>query len=150
MKHYIAILTLSALMTAPAFAQEHEHHQGHDMSKMEGHMHDEHMADHQGMMHGDHAAMTIVRQVEPVKVCMVNDTAFDTDQIAVEVEGATYYGCCPMCKERLKKDASMRMAIDPISGNEVDKAKAVIGADANGKVQYFESEENLHASMGHK
>ena len=52
-----------------------------------------------------------------------------------------------MCKERLEKDANLRNAIDPVSGNEVDKAKAVIGANAEGKVHYFESEENLHAHM---
>ena len=149
MKNYIAILALSALMATPAFAQEHEHHQGHDMPHMEGHAHGEHMAGHASAEHADHQAMMTVRQVEPAKVCMVNDTAFDTDQIAVEVEGATYYGCCPMCKERLEKDASIRKAIDPVSGNEVDKAKAVIGADAEGKVHYFESEENLHAHMAH-
>lgn len=44
-----------------------------------------------------------VRQVEASKVCMVNDTVFDREQIAVEVEGKTYYGCCPMCKDRLNQ-----------------------------------------------
>ena len=48
-----------------------------------------------------------------------------------------------MCEGRLKEDAASRIAIDPVSGNEVDKADAFIGADAEGAVYYFESEENL-------
>ena len=40
-------------------------------------------------------------QVETKKVCMVNDALFQKDQIPVEVEGKTYYGCCQMCKARL-------------------------------------------------
>ena len=48
-----------------------------------------------------------------------------------------------MCKERLAKDAAIRTAIDPVSGKNVDKAKAVIGKRADGSVLYFESEKNL-------
>lgn len=82
----------------------------------------------------------------PIKaeyVCMVNNAAFDKPQIPVEVNGKTYYGCCPMCKERLSKDASARMATDPVSGKSVDKAEAVIGKTADGSVYYFENEGNL-------
>jgi YHS domain-containing protein len=50
-----------------------------------------------------------------------------------------------MCKERLAKDETSRMAVDPVSMKEVDKATAVIGADAEGNVQYFENEKNLEA-----
>ena len=48
-----------------------------------------------------------------------------------------------MCKTALAKDAAKRVAVDPVSGKEVDKAKAVIGAQEDGRVFYFESEENL-------
>ena len=145
MNKYLAALTLTILLASPAYAQDHSGHGDHDMSHMEEMKHDHHKSDKSTMT----GTVQTVRQVEPQMVCMVNDTAFDTPQIAVEVEGATYYGCCPMCKERLEKDASIRKAIDPVSGNEVDKAQAVIGADAEGKVHYFESEENLHAHMAH-
>jgi YHS domain-containing protein len=84
-----------------------------------------------------------VRPVEAKKVCMVNNMAFDKDQIPTTVEGRTYYGCCPMCKEKLEKDASLRSAVDPVSGKKVDKATAVIVAQADGKVLYFESQETL-------
>ena len=81
--------------------------------------------------------------VQSKNVCMINDRSMANDQIPVEIEGKTYYGCCPMCKERLVKDKASRFAIDPVSGKKVDKAKAVIGALPGAKVLYFESKENL-------
>ncbi len=86
-----------------------------------------------------------LKKVESKMVCMINNQFMDKEQIPVEVEGKTYYGCCAMCKERLAKDPDSRKAVDPVSHHEVDKAKAVIGADAEGNVQYFENEENLKA-----
>lgn len=86
-----------------------------------------------------------LRRVEAQYICMVNNRVFPVVQIPVEVEGKTYYGCCPMCEERLKKDAAMRKAVDPVSGAEVDKADAVIGAKGDGSVYYFETEENYEA-----
>lgn len=76
-------------------------------------------------------------------VCMVNDTYFPKPQIPVAVESKTYFGCCEMCKGRLASDAAVRVATDPVSGRSVDKAEAVIGALASGKVFYFESERTL-------
>ncbi|HEV2856434.1 MAG TPA: TRASH domain-containing protein [Thermoanaerobaculia bacterium] len=84
-----------------------------------------------------------LRKVEAKKVCMVNNTVFDKDQIPVQVENKTYYGCCEMCKERLSRDVTARTATDPVTGKTVDKATAVIAAQADGKVLYFESEKTL-------
>jgi YHS domain-containing protein len=81
--------------------------------------------------------------VDSEYVCMVNDTVYDKKQVHVQVEGKDYYGCCEMCKERLAKDAALRLAIDPVSGKEVDKAKAVIGADSYKRVFYFENQGNF-------
>ena len=89
------------------------------------------------------AMSTKLTRVESVKVCMVNNTLFAKDQIPVQVAGKTYFGCCEMCKSRLKNDPESRQAIDPVSKKPVDKASAVIGANANGQVFYFESEDNL-------
>jgi YHS domain-containing protein len=86
---------------------------------------------------------TALQVVENKYVCMINNQRFNRAQIPVEVEGRTYYGCCEMCKGRLSGDARSRVATDPVSGNEVDKAKAVIGANAEGEVFYFENAENL-------
>ena len=85
----------------------------------------------------------VLTKVEPKTVCMINEQAMGKDQIPVEVEGKTYYGCCEMCKKALAENAAKRVAIDPISGKQVDKAKAVIGAQQDGRVFYFENDENL-------
>lgn len=84
-------------------------------------------------------------RVETKKVCMVNDALFQKDQIPVEVEGKTYYGCCNMCKQRLAQDASVRSSVDPVTGKAVDKATAVPAALTDGSVLYFESEKTLAA-----
>lgn len=84
-----------------------------------------------------------LRPVPSNLVCMVNNRLFATPQIPVEVEGRTYYGCCEGCKENLKTRREARMAVDPVSGKEVDKALAAIGAMPDGRVFYFVSTENL-------
>src|SRR5687768_4165821 len=78
-------------------------------------------------------------------VCMINDSSMANDQIPIEIDGRTYYGCCPMCKERLSKEEASRYAFDPVSGKKVDKATAVIGALPGGRVLYFESIETFAA-----
>jgi YHS domain-containing protein len=84
-----------------------------------------------------------LKPVDSNHVCMITDQEFAREQIPVEVEGKTYYGCCEMCKAKLNNNPESRVATDPVSGNNVDKAEAVIGAAPDGKVYYFESEENL-------
>ena len=88
----------------------------------------------------DREAMEVV---DSEYVCMVNDAVYDKKQVHVRVEGKDYYGCCEMCKERLATNASLRVAVDPVSGKEVDKATAVIGADSYQRVFYFENQENF-------
>jgi len=75
-------------------------------------------------------------------VCMVNNDYMGVDQLEVEVDGKIYYGCCEMCQERLPVDESARVAVDPISNNQVDKADAVIAVTgARGEVTYFENQD---------
>lgn len=81
--------------------------------------------------------------VETREVCMVNDRFFAREQIPVEVDGKTYYGCCEGCKKRLAEDEAIRQANDPVTGHPVDKATAVITARPDGSVLYFSSEETL-------
>ena len=81
--------------------------------------------------------------VDPQTVCMINEQAMGKDQIPVEVDGKIYYGCCEMCKKALAENASKRAAIDPVSGKKVDKATAVIAAQQDGRVFYFENAANL-------
>ena len=82
-------------------------------------------------------------EVDSKYVCMVTNQLFVKEQIPVEMEGKTYYGCCEMCKAKIKNNPQSREATDPVSGKKVDKAEAVIGASADGSIYYFESEENL-------
>jgi YHS domain-containing protein len=82
-------------------------------------------------------------RVETKTVCMINEHAMGKDQIPVEVEGRTYYGCCDMCKKALTTDATKRVAVDPVTRKQVDKATAVIASQQDGRVFYFENEENL-------
>ncbi len=91
-----------------------------------------------------------LKRVPAKRVCMVNDTVFEKDQIPVAVDGKTYFGCCEMCKGRLAQDTSIRQATDPVSGEPVDKAKAVLGAKPDGKVLYFESEKTFAAYQKRK
>ena len=82
-------------------------------------------------------------EVDSKYVCMVTNQLFVKEQIPVEMEGKTYYGCCEMCKAKIKNNPQSREATDPVSGKKVDKSEAVIGASADGSIYYFESEENL-------
>ncbi len=87
---------------------------------------------------------TIVR-VEAKNVCMGmgDNRVFDRELIPAVVDGKTYYGCCEGCQKTLLEDPNSRVAVDPISGNEVDKATAVIGALSDGIVHYFETEKTM-------
>lgn len=94
------------------------------------------------------AAEAALQVVANHEVCMVNDTFFARDQIPVEVEGQTYYGCCAACKQRLAEDEAIRYAVDPATGERVDKATATIAARPDGSVLYFASDENLAKYRG--
>lgn len=88
----------------------------------------------------------IERPVEPSLVCMVNDAYMGKPQIPVPVNGKTYYGCCEMCVDKLNNIESARIAIDPFSGNQVDKSEAfIVVTNPQGAVAYFESEANYNA-----
>jgi len=77
------------------------------------------------------------------QVCMVNNQFMGRDQIPVEFEGRTYYGCCAGCVTRIQNDPAIRAAIDPVTGRAVDKASAVMGQDSEGNIVYFESQESF-------
>jgi YHS domain-containing protein len=90
-------------------------------------------------------------QVESKYVCMINNQRFNKEQIPIAVGERTYYGCCQMCKDKLRNDPRSRVAIDPVSKKKVDKATAIIGVDDDGSAFYFENVENLkHFKPGTK
>ncbi len=83
-------------------------------------------------------------KVESSYVCYVNNKYMGKEQIPVEVNGKTYYGCCQGCVGNLKKNRAVRYAKDPLTGKEVDKATAYIVIKEIGKtdVLYFENKAN--------
>ncbi|MGB5928954.1 MAG: hypothetical protein WBH03_12330 [Cyclobacteriaceae bacterium] len=89
-------------------------------------------------------------QVPNELVCMVNDAFMGIEQIPVEADGKTYYGCCQMCVTKIKENQdNVRYGIDPYSQQEVDKSEAFIALKpGKGKaVLYFASEENMKAYL---
>lgn len=84
-----------------------------------------------------------VKQVAAGNVCFITKQHFAKPQTPVVVDGKTYFGCCADCAQTLQNDPKSRVDVDPVSGKEVDKATAVIGADKAGKVYFFENVENL-------
>ena len=87
-------------------------------------------------------AMTNEAKLKSSLVCFVNNKFMGIDQIPVEVEGKTYYGCCPDCVGKIKNLREVRYAFDPHTGKEVDKALAyiVLSPSGNNDILYFESE----------
>lgn len=74
-------------------------------------------------------------------VCMVQNRHGIMKMIPVEIDGKMYYGCCAGCVGKLKFSPAVRFSKDPVTGKEVDKAKAFIIGNRDGTVTYFESKE---------
>lgn len=91
----------------------------------------------------DTADTLALRRVAAEQVCMRSNRFLGKPQLSTEVEGRTYFGCCAGCTRGLSADAAARTATDPVTGQSVDKATAVIGARPDGRVVYFESEETF-------
>jgi len=81
-------------------------------------------------------------------VCMVNNAYMGVPQLEVPFEGKMYYGCCEMCKERIPKEKKARIAVDPYSLKDVEKADAyIVLVGDRGEVAYFENEKNYKDLM---
>lgn len=75
-------------------------------------------------------------------VCMMQDMVLGKPGIPIQFEGKTYYGCCEMCKEKIKSEPQKyTKAVDPVSGKSVDKASSFIYS-LEGSAYYFGSEAN--------
>ena len=75
------------------------------------------------------------------KVCMMQDSVMAEPGVPIEHGGKTYFGCCPMCGDAIKKDPERHTkSVDPVSGTSVDKADAHIYSFQE-RAFYFESEE---------
>lgn len=86
-----------------------------------------------------------IEKVDSNKVCMVNDKFMGIEQIPINVDGKTYYGCCKNCISKLQNNQNnVRFAKDPLTGEKVDKAEAYTASlkDRSRKILYFKSEQN--------
>ncbi|MFW0739255.1 hypothetical protein [Flavobacterium sp. T12S277] len=106
------------------------------------------VSDQQEVIAKDVAAVAKGNPVPSDEVCMVNDIHMGKKQMEVPFDGKIYYGCCNMCVERIPSDESVRKAVDPHTGAEVDKATAyIVSLNKQGNVAYFESEENYQSFL---
>ena len=78
-------------------------------------------------------------------VCMMQDMVLTRPGIAIQYEGRTYYGCCEMCKQKIKNEpGKYTKATDPVSKKPVDKAESFVYG-IEGTAYYFSSEANRKA-----
>lgn len=73
------------------------------------------------------------------RVNMVTNKVEKTAQKAVSLNGKTYFAGENYASTMIQNQ-SLRFAADPLTNKKIDKADAVIFADASGRVFYFESE----------
>lgn len=87
-------------------------------------------------------------QVPNDLVCMVNDAYMAKAQIPIGVNGKIYYGCCNMCVETLNEKETARMAVDPVTGEAVDKSEAfIVLVNKRGEVAYYKSEGSYKSAL---
>ncbi len=82
------------------------------------------------------------------QVCMVNDfynPMADFKEFMVNVDNKSYYGCCAMCKDKLRTSSHHRFSTDPLTNEQISKADAYIVADKTnkGKTFYFKNKLNF-------
>jgi len=75
-------------------------------------------------------------------VCMMQDMVLGKAGIPIQFGGKTYYGCCEMCKEKIKNEPQKyTKATDLVSRKPVDKADSFIYS-VDGTAYYFGSDAN--------
>jgi len=87
------------------------------------------------------------KELDAQQVCMFGDELKTRPTKTVLIEGETYYVCCAMCADKLKLNFhDSQFAVDEYSHHRIKKSKAfiVLTKKSNGKVSYFESEENYN------
>lgn len=85
-----------------------------------------------------------VKPLPTNQVCMINNKFMSKDQIPVQVNNKTYYGCCQGCVGTLKNDQAARTATDEVTKQQVDKATAfiIVKPGTRDDVLYFVSKQN--------
>ena len=81
-----------------------------------------------------------IPSIDAKQVCAVENMIQARDGIPCEHDGKTYWVCCPRCVDAFKDNPdAYRLATDPVSGEAVDKATALVQPYA-GRVFFFGSE----------
>ncbi|MUP39402.1 hypothetical protein [Labilibaculum euxinus] len=80
-------------------------------------------------------------------VCMVRGDIKSKSTLPIQIEDKTYRGCCQKCMDKLERNVNnIRFTIDPITGQSINKADAVIKQDPhdNKRVLFFKSNETYN------
>ena len=86
-----------------------------------------------------------LKLIDSSHTCMGSNQAQTEAQDFAEVEGKRYYGCSKMCIVNLKENPNFRYGIDPVSGEKVDKASAIVATRPGGELLYFASEKTFRS-----
>ena len=87
------------------------------------------------------------KEVKGQQICMYRNKLNVGPSIPVLIDGETYYGCCQGCADKLTQNyQDSQYGEDKFSHHRIKKTKAfiVLQKKSNGKVNYFESEENFN------
>ncbi len=87
-------------------------------------------------------------RVKAEEVNMATNHYEGAKQSMVTIDGKAYYAGASGYARHITANPSTRFSKDPYTGKGVDKAEAVIFADASSRVHYFESEETYKAFIG--
>ena len=82
-------------------------------------------------------------RVDASRVNMATNRVEKAGQKSVVLDGKTYYTAGAAFTENMLLNPSTRFTKDPLSNRSIDKADAVIYADASGRAYYFESEKSF-------
>jgi YHS domain-containing protein len=86
------------------------------------------------------AASCTVPAIDARQVCAVENVILARDGTPIDYDGKTYWMCCPRCVDAFKGNPdAARLATDPVNGEKVDKATALI-QPYGGRVFFFTSE----------
>lgn len=89
-----------------------------------------------------------LKRVNASEVNMVTNRRLKDGQDTVLIKGKAYHTSGESYVWTMQQNPSIRFAKDPFTGKTIDKADAVIFANASGKVLYFESEESYKGFIG--
>ena len=86
-------------------------------------------------------------RVNASEVNMVTNRHEKKTQQELRLDNKVYYAADEACAKNMAMNPSTRFAKDPLTNNTVDKAGAVVYADASGAVYYFETNSTFAGLM---